>query len=215
MATATTSTGNHPTTSTPASGLRPYRMTVEVYERIAASGALGDKSGVFLWKGQLVEKVSDMTKGRPHVTTLNELDRILGDLLKAQGGYFVEQDQPIALGVDSEPEPDLKCVRGSNRDYARRTPTAQDVPLVVEVADSSLPDDTGEMLQAYAAALLPVYWVVNIPECRIEVYTGPSRRAPDGSPGYASCRQYGPDDEVPVVLDGREVGRIAVRNVLL
>jgi Uma2 family endonuclease len=210
MATATTGTVSGPAAS-PTPGLRPYRITVDVYERIAASGAFGDKSGVFLWKGQLVEKVSDMTKGRPHVLAVNELDRLLGDLVRG-AGYFVEQDQPIALGNDSEPEPDLKCVRGTTRDYTERTPTAHDCPLLVEVADSSLDDDTGEVLRAYASAVVPVYWVVNIPERRIDVYSRPS--GPAASPTYEEQRSYGPDDEVPVILDGREVGRIPVREVL-
>lgn len=213
MATATTQTETDRGTRAPSPGLRPYRITVEIYERIAASGAFGDKSSVFLWKGQLVEKVSDTTKGRPHVTSLNNLDQLLGNLVRGRG-YFVEQDQPIALDNESEPEPDLKCVRGTNQDYESRTPTARDCPLVAEVADSSLGDDTGVMLQTYAASLLPVYWVVNIPGRRIEVYSGPARQLPDGSPGYSVCHHYGPDDEVPVVLDGRETGRIAVRDVL-
>lgn len=200
-----------PAAAAPRSGLRPYRLTVDVYERIAASGVFGDKSSIFLWKGQLVEKVSDMTKGRPHVNALNDLDRLLGDLVRGRG-YFVEQDQPIALGNESEPEPDLKCVRGSNRDYLSRTPTAQDVPLVVEVSDSSLRDDMGEMLRAYASAMIPVYWIVNIPGRRIDVYTQPS--GPSASPLYEGHRGYGPGEEVAVVLDGREVGRISVLDVI-
>jgi Uma2 family endonuclease len=192
------------------SGLRPFRMTVDVYERIAASGALGDKPGVFLWKGQLVEKVSDMTKGRRHVFALNRLARALPNLMP--GGYYAEQDQPIDLGADSEPEPDLKVVRGADTDYLDRTPQARDVPIVVEVADRSLGDDTGEMLRAYAAAAIPVYWVVNLPGRRIDVYTRPS--GPAATPTYEDRQSYGPDNEVPVVLDGREVGRVAVRDVL-
>jgi len=208
MATATDREHAAPATT---SGLRPIRITVEIYERMAAAGVFGDKSSVFLWKGQLVEKVSDMTKGRPHVTALNDLDRLLGDLVRGRG-FFVEQDQPIALGGESEPEPDLKCVRGSNRDYVERTPTAHDCPLVVEVSDSSLADDTGEMLQAYAAAMVPVYWVVNIPRRRVDVYTGPSGPVP--APSYASHESFGPGENVPVLLDGREVGRVAVSDVL-
>ncbi len=208
MATATIQ--NVPLTR-PASGLRPYLMSVDVYEKLVASGVFGDKSRVFLWKGQLVEKVSDVTKGRPHVTALNRLHRALGRLVEDQG-YFAEQDQPIALDDQSEPEPVLKCVRGGVKDYAERTPTALDCPLVVEVADLSLEDDAGEMLRAYAAAVVPVYWVVNIPNHRIDVYTVPTGSAE--APTYRELRSYGPDDEVPVILDGREVGRISVREVL-
>jgi len=200
-----------PTAPRQSPGLRPYRITIDVYERIAASGAFGDKSSVFLWKGQLVEKVSDMTKGRPHVIALDELDRLMGDLVRGQG-YFVEQDQPIALGRESEPEPDLKCVRGAIRDYGERTPTAHNCPLVVEVSDSSLLDDTGEMLRAYASAVIPVYWVVNIPNHRIDVYSTPS--GPTAVPSYAELRSYAPGEQVPVVLDGREVGLVTVSDVL-
>jgi Uma2 family endonuclease len=186
--------------------MRPYRWTVDVYHRLVASGVFGDKSSIFLWKGQLVEKVSDMTKGRPHVYAVNKLDRLLGTIVPE--GWFVEQDQPMEVGADSVPEPDLKVVRGSVDDYADRTPNAWDVPLVVEVADSSLGDDSGEMLRAYAGSSIPCYWLVNIPKRRIEVY-----RRPEGG-RYAEQQVYGPDDEVPVVLDGREVGRIGVRDVL-
>jgi Uma2 family endonuclease len=208
----TTTLAPPPTPETePACGLRPVRITVDLYERMIASGAFGDKSGIFLWKGQLVEKVADMTKGRPHLTAVNELDRLLDDLVRDEG-YYVEQDQPIAIGRESMPEPDLKCVRGAIRDYASRTPTALDCPLVIEVADSSLEDDAGEMLVAYAAAPVPVYWIVNLRERTIDVYTMPS--GPTRSPSYAESRRYGPDEQVPVVLDGRELGRIAVRDVL-
>jgi hypothetical protein len=83
---------------------------------------------------------------------------------------------------------------------------------VVEVADSSLAIDSGEVLQTYAREAIPVDWIVNLPKRRIEVYTEPSGSA--AAPSYRGQRSYGPDDEVPVVLDGREVGRIAVRDVL-
>jgi len=211
MATASTETettsGAAPTRK---SEFRPYRITVDVYDRIAASGALGDKSRVFLWDGLLVQKVSDMTKGHSHVFALNRLARIIPSLVPA--GYYSEQDQPIELGNARVPEPDLKVVRGADTDFRARTPTASDCPLVAEVSDSSLADDTGEMLQAYAAAMIPVYWVVNLPNRRIDVYTVPS--GPTAAPSYADCQSFGPGEQVPVVLDGREVGRIAVDEIL-
>lgn len=215
MATAMTRTtdAEEPSAVPSASGgFRPYQMTVDVYERIADSGALGSKSKIILMKGQLVEKVSDMTKGRPHVTSLNRLIEGLRVVVEGNG-YFAEQDQPIALpGIKSEPEPDAKCVRGSMEDYGKRTPTATDCPLVAEVSDSSLDDDLGEMLELYAAASIPVYWVVNIPSNRIDVYTGPT--GPIETPTYLEQRSYGPGETVPVVLDGREVGRIVAGDVL-
>jgi Uma2 family endonuclease len=210
MATATT-TPTEPIKDAPASSLRPYVMTVDVYDRIVAAGVFGDKSRIFLWNGQLVEKVADMTKNPPHIFAAGELDELLGDLVRGQG-YFVQQEQPVVLGNRNEPEPDLKCVRGRRRDYLGRKPTAADCPLVVEIADSSLRDDRVEMLQVYAAGGIPSYWIVNLPARRIDAYTGPS--GPADPPGYTEHRAYGPDESVPVVLDGRELGRIAVRDVL-
>ncbi len=195
---------------TPVSGFRPYRITVDVYRRLTASGALGDKSRVFLWDGQLVQKVSDMSKGRAHVFALNRLARLIAGLVPA--GYFSEQDQPIELDALRVPEPDLKIVRGGDSDYRIQAPTARDCPMIVEVSDSSLVDDTGEMLRAYASANIPVYWVVNIPNQRIDVYSQPVRLT--NLPGYAEVRTYAKGENVPVILDGREVGFIAVSDVL-
>jgi Uma2 family endonuclease len=189
--------------------IRPIRITIDLYERMAASGVFGDRSSVFLWKGQLVEKVSVM-KGRPHVFAVNRLGRNLGRLLPE--GYFVEQDQPIALGGESAPEPDLKVVRGLDADYLQKMPAARDVPLVIEVSDSSLAADLGEMREAYAREAIPIYWIVNLRHHRIEVYTEPT--GPIETPAYRTRRDFGPDEDVPVVLDGVEVGRIAVRVVL-
>ena len=91
----------------------------------------------------------------------------------------------------------------------RPAPTARDVPLGIEVADSSIGDDRGEALDSYAAGSIPLYWIVNIPGRQIEVYSGPTG---PGSPArYAERVVYRVGDEVPVVLDGSDVGRVAVR----
>ena len=210
MATVTTQTGNAEEAKAPSAGFRPYRINTGLYQRMVATGAFGEKSHVFLWKGHLVEKISDRTKGRPHVSALNRLYRTLSGLVPTE--YFVEQEQPLDLGLDSVPEPDLKVVRGRDENYRDRDPFARDVPLVAEVADSSLSDDTGEMLREYAAALIPVYWIVNIPLQRIDVHTRPT--GPIERPRFESCQSFGPDDVVPVVLDGREVGRVPVKHIL-
>jgi hypothetical protein len=50
--------------------------------------------------------------------------------------------------------------------------------------------------------------VSNLIDRRVEVYTG---ARPDG---YSLCAIYGPGQAVPVVLDGRVVGRIPVEDLL-
>jgi len=210
MATAMTPTEKTIANQADSPGFRPYRITSEVYHRLVESGVFGDKSPVFLLKGQLVEKVSDMTKGRKHVFVHNRIDRILSGVIPE--GYFVEQEQPVDLGLETVPEPDLKVVRGLDEDYLERDPAAEDVPFVVEVADSSLHDDAGEMLRLYAAALIPIYWIVNIPNRRIDVYSRPVSLP--GASRYEDVRYFGPDEMVPVIIDGVEVGMIAVKDIL-
>ena len=82
----------------------------------------------------------------------------------------------------------------------------------IEVADTSLRDDQGEMLEAYAAEMIPIYWIVNIPQQRIEVYTQPS--GPTPVPAYGSFQSYQPGDALPLTLDGNVFGAIPVTDLL-
>ena len=185
----------------------PHRLTVERYERMVRAGIFAQKEPIFLWHGRLVEK---MTKGRPHALVLIKLNALLVRLVPE--GWYVQPEQPIALADDGLPEPDLAVVRGAADDHGDRAPGPRDLGLVVEIADSSLSVDSGSVLETYAAQNIPIYWIVNIPERRVEVYREPTGPAP--SPSYRACRQYRHGERVPVVLDGREVGEIAVDDFL-
>ena len=105
------------------------------------------------------------------------------------------------------PEPDRCVVRGVIRDYSQRPPGPGDVGLVVEVADSSLGEDR-KLAQIYGGSGIPVYWIVNLVDRQVEVYT-----LPYGA-GYHSRQDITPGHDVPVVLDGVEIGRIAVNDLL-
>jgi Uma2 family endonuclease len=191
----------------PFAPFRPYRMTEEQYFRLAETGIISDKAPVFLWNGLLVEK---MTKGRPHVVAVLNLYALVMRVLTP--GWFVQPEQPIALGGGRVPEPDLTIVRGVVEDYRIETPRARDLGLVIEVSDSSLSADSKEMLAAYAREAIASYWIVNIPRNRIDVYSQPT--GPSDSPTYGECRSYSRGEDVPLILDGQEISRIAVSDVL-
>jgi len=186
---------------------RTYAITVEMFDKMIAAGVFPPNNRIFLWNGRLVEK---MTKNPPHVFAQNRLNKFFQAL--ALKDWFVEQDQPVTLGDKSVPEPDLKVVRGSDEEFRNKRPKASDVSLAIEVSDSSLPIDTQSVLRKYAREKIPVYWIVNIPDSRIEVYSDPT--GPDRHPAYRVRRDYSLGEEVPVVLDGREVGKIAVKDVM-
>jgi Uma2 family endonuclease len=184
----------------------PHRLSPERYQRLVDTGFFHENEPIFLWHGQLVEK---MGKGQPHNTAFTQLNILLCKMVPA--GWHLRPEQPVALG-DSIPEPDFSIVRGHPRDYLRTPPTASDTALLIEVADSSLTVDSGAVLTEFARYAIPEYWIVNLVQQRIEIYTDPT--GPIESPDYRTRRNYGPDDEVPLVLDGRDVGAIKVSDVL-
>jgi Uma2 family endonuclease len=183
---------------------RIRRMTVEEYERMAAAGVIPSSNRFHLINGYVVEK---MTQKPPHVIAVNrsrnELDRLIPP------GWHIRSAQPIRLpGQSSEPEPDQCIVRGAIDDYLEQHPGAADVALVVEVADSSLAEDRDYAAHLYGPAGIPACWIVDVNGRRVEVYTGP------GPAGYGSTEVFAEGQSVPVVIGGREVGRIAVADIL-
>jgi hypothetical protein len=184
-----------------------YRLDVARYERMCEMGILGPDDKVYLWKGRLVSK---MTKHPPHAVATTRLNTKLVRMVPDE--YVVRTDQPVALAVDSMPEPDFAIVRGRAHEAERRHPAANELAMIAEVSDSSLLIDRREKLVEYALANIPIYWIVNIPDNCLEVYTDPT--GPGDSPTYATKMTHGIDAEVSLVVDGREVRRIALRDVL-
>jgi len=192
---------------TPVRVERLYRLSLEQYHRLAESGVF-DKEPVVLIEGLLVAK---MTINRPHVIATEAVREFLSRSLPV--GWHVATQSPISLDDSrSEPEPDVQVARGSYRDYQDRHPGQDDLALVVEVAETSLIDDRTIMKQVYARSTIPEYWILNLPARSLEVYTDPT--GPHARPDYRSQIILSADEVVPFFLDGREVARIAVNDLL-
>jgi len=183
-----------------------WRLSVEQYHAMIQADILTEDDPVELLEGWLVTK---MPKNPKHSAATRFIRQALEDLILA--GWYVDSQEPLTT-VDSEPEPDVLVVRGDRRQYTDRHPGPQDVVLIVEVADSSLRRDRVFKKRLYAAAGILVYWVVNLPEARIEVYTDPS--GPAERPDYRQRQDYAQSDAVPVLIDGVEVGRLPVDELL-
>jgi Uma2 family endonuclease len=179
-----------------------YRMTVDEYERLANAAVLDDER-VELIDGYLVRK---RTVNPPHAWTVAVGHAQLGRLLPP--GWFIREEKPVRIPQFDEPEPDLSLIRGQLDDYRDRHPEPEDIALLVEVSDSTLPRDRGEKRAAYARGRIPVYWIINLVDRQVEVYSRPGAR------GYRSSRVYKPGQTIPVVIAGRRVGRIAVADIL-
>ena len=95
-------------------------------------------------------------------------------------------------------------------DYNDRDVTASDLALVVEIAQRSLTDDRTVMARIYAASGIPIYWIINLIDGQVEVYSDPDQT----SSQYNAHVDYEPGDNVPVIIEGRELTRIAVADLL-
>jgi Uma2 family endonuclease len=179
-----------------------FRMTVDQYERLVESGAL-DGQHIELINGFLVRK---MGKKPPHVLACEALrDELFAILPK---GWRLTVEAPVRIPEFDEPETDLAIVRGSRNDYKDRHPLPADIGLLIEVADSSLEIDRGEKWAAYARAGIPAYWVVNLVDSQVEVHSNP---VPDG---YQEQRVLTAGQRLSLMLDGTELGQIAISAIL-
>jgi Uma2 family endonuclease len=183
-----------------------YRLSVAQYHAMAEHGILSEDDPVELLEGWLVQR---MRKSPPHTFVTRLVRRALER--DFPGGWYVNSHEPVTT-TDSEPEPDVLVVRGDPRDFRDRHPGPKEVAMVVEVADTTLRTDQGTKKRVYARAGIPVYWVANLIERKFVVYTDPT--GPAAEPDYRQRQEYGLAEEIPVVLDGQEVGRIAVRELL-
>ncbi|MBX6311591.1 MAG: Uma2 family endonuclease [Isosphaeraceae bacterium] len=108
---------------------------------------------------------------------------------------------------------DVAIVRGSYiDDYPTAPPGPEDLALLVEVSDTTQAIDRGAKLRAYAAAKVPVYWVLDTRARRLDIHTGPSGSADE--PPYADVQSLGPEEQIKVSAAGTRIGTLAVRDLL-
>jgi Uma2 family endonuclease len=187
-----------------------HRITVEEYHRALDSGLLGPDPKVELLEGVIVEK---MTKKPPHIIATDLLEDLLHHLLPRGCGYFVSMGNPVTIeDRDGEPEPDAAVFRGTIRDFAGRRRTPSDAAMLAEVSDTTYDYDRYTKWVTYAAARVPVYWILDVNRRQLEVHTEPNGEGEAAV--YGRTQIFGADDEVPLVLDGREVGRFPVKEIL-
>ncbi len=158
---------------------RVSRLSVQEYHRLDEFNENGRRTELI--RGILIEK---MSKSPLHCTLAKRLyDKIVSLL---SGGFIVRHEDPLTL-ADSEPEPDIAIVRGSEGDFATAHPSTAE--LVIEVAVSSAALDR-ENASLYAEAGVKEYWIVLAAERRVEVYRGPVAGR------YQEKRMFALDEEI-------------------
>jgi Uma2 family endonuclease len=120
-----------------------------------------------------------MSKSPIHSSLAMRLARMLQAVVKP--GMLVRTEQPLTC-VDSEPEPDVSAVRGTEQDFWNDHPHTAE--LVIEVCITSADYDRSK-LPAYAAAGVKECWFVLGEQQQIEVH-----RQPAGDK-FAECVRHG------------------------
>jgi len=177
-----------------------WRLDVEKYHAMIEAGILTDDDPVELLEGWLVFKMPKNPRHRAATKLVREAiqERLPED-------WYVDSQEPITIG-NSEPEPDVVVVRGDTRQYLDRHPGPADIGLVVEVSDTTLDRDRGVKKHAYARAGIPIYWIVNLVDSQVEVYSQPSETEVD----YLLRQDYGLLANLPIIFDGINLDAVNV-----
>jgi Uma2 family endonuclease len=184
------------------------RITIDQYHKMHEAGIYMDGDRVELIEGYVLEK---HVRKPPHEAALRRLNRRLPRFLP-ESGWFLQVQGAVTLPADNEPEPDGVILRGDETSYDTRHPGPDDIGLAIEISDSSRAFDRRVKGRAYSRAGIPAYWVINVVDQRIEVYTDPDPAA--DPPAYRTHTDFTPGQSVPLVLDGQAVASISVADLL-
>jgi Uma2 family endonuclease len=148
--------------------LTRHRFTCDDYHAMAAAGALKEDDRVELIEGEIV----DMTPiGSRHAAIVDRLNHWL--VMGCGARAIVRVQGPVRLGAHSEPQPDLLVLDRRDDFYQDKPPTADDVLLLIEVADSSLQYDQAVKLPLYARAGVREFWLVDLVRNEVQVHREP------------------------------------------
>lgn len=152
-------------------GVKRHLITLDEYEQMCELGVFGPETHVELIRGEIIDMAPPSPEHEDSVTGLH-----FHFFEKVQRRAVVwPQGNSIRLpNSNSRPQPDVTLLHWRDDLYRGKRPTAEDVILIVEVAYTSLKYDTKEKSALYAEAGIPEYWLVNLVDNVVEVYTDPT-----------------------------------------
>jgi Uma2 family endonuclease len=145
-----------------------HKLSVEDYHKLGDAGVLSEDSRVELIEGELIDMAPI---GGSHMRVVNRLTKLLVSAVGDLGVVSVQN--PVTLPPHSEPQPDLAILGPGADSTGAGVPHADDVVLLIEVADSTLAYDRSTKLQLYARHGIREVWIVNLPDQVLEMYREP------------------------------------------
>lgn len=147
--------------------LSRYRFSMDQFQGMARAGILAENARIELIDGDLIDMAP---VGSRHGSVVALLTR----WFVQQGGDVVVWSQStIDLSPFSAPQPDIAILAPQTRAYRDALPDAEDVLLVVEVAESSLRYDRLVKAELYARHGIREFWLMNLPERMLEIHRDP------------------------------------------
>ncbi len=135
------------------------------------AGIFSPDARLELIEGEIIEMAPI---GSGHAGAVNILTRLFVQLLADRAVVAVQN--PVVVGLRSVPQPDLAVLRARDDHYSRAHPSADDVLLIVEVADTTLAFDTGTKAALYARHGIPEVWVLDVRDRAIHAYRDAAAR---------------------------------------
>ncbi len=145
-------------------------FTVQDYHKMRDADILTSEDRVELINGEIIPMSPIKSK---HASVVDFFNKKC--MLALHSEAIIRVQNPVEINDLSELEPDVAIVKKHPNHYRFQHPKAEDVLLLIEVSDSTLAKDQTVKLALYANANIPEYWIINIPEQQVEVYTKPKK----------------------------------------
>jgi Uma2 family endonuclease len=146
-----------------------HLTNLDEWRRLGEANIFPPETRLELINGEILEMAPI---GFNHAGHLKRINNLFSKLVP--GNLITSVQDPLQLGDLSEPEPDFMLLKPNADFYSSRHPNANDVLLLIEIADSSLMFDQNQKLRLYALHGIPEYWLLNLNDACLEVYRKPN-----------------------------------------
>lgn len=151
-------------------GARRVRFTVEQYDRMGETGILPGDPRIELLYGHIIAREPT---GSRHAGTVDRLTMLWTSRLGQR--VIVRVQNPVQFPKEaSELQPDVMLLKPRADFYTGSHPVADDVLLLIEVADTSLRLDRRVKIPLYARVGIVETWLCDLVTSRLELYRDPT-----------------------------------------
>jgi Uma2 family endonuclease len=165
----------------------PIAFTIAQFELMYERCIFTESDRIELINGEVIE-MSPI--GLKHAVCVSRLSNKLMQKLGLK--IIVWSQNPINIGIKSQPQPDIAVLKYRDDFYKEALPTPADILLIIEVADSSFEYDRDIKSKLYAAAGIPQMWLFDVNDDMITGFAYPSEL------GYKQINRYTKGDNLSI-----------------